>query len=62
MGIHIPSLPNNLPVNRTKTKKKMNVNESFIIVIIGLCRVVKIVFFIEDKDSRKFKTGCAETK
>jgi hypothetical protein len=40
----------------------MNVNESFIIVIIGLCRVVKIVFFIEDKDSRKFKTGCSKTK
>jgi hypothetical protein len=23
--------------------------------------VVKIVFFIEDKDSRKFKTGCSKT-
>jgi hypothetical protein len=40
----------------------MNVNESFIIVIIGLCRVVKIVFFIEVKDSRKFNAGCSKTK
>jgi hypothetical protein len=28
-------------------KHKMNVNESFIIAIIGLCWLVKIVFFME---------------